>query len=184
MITHIDVSSLLRRRVSELYSHLVTRSTGAAVRSEIERELEDCEGDVTILDFTHVGLLDFSCADEVVAKLLLRSLGPDLSSSGRYFVFRGMNDSHLYAIEAVLERHRLALLTELPDGEVQLVGDLKAEERKTWEAVNTVGHAPPDSVASSVGISTADAERILEDLCSRRLLRRRGGEYAAVRLPC
>ncbi len=36
MIRHIDLSSVLRRSVCDLYSNLVTRPTGAAVRTEIE----------------------------------------------------------------------------------------------------------------------------------------------------
>ena len=73
MINHIDVSSMLRRSVCELYSNLVTRPTGAAVRSEIEQEL-DRIGDraLTVIDFSHVGLLDFSCAEEIGAKLRLQ----------------------------------------------------------------------------------------------------------------
>ena len=50
---------MLRKSVCELYSNLVTRPTGAAVRCEIEQEL-DRIGDraLTIIDFSHVGLLD------------------------------------------------------------------------------------------------------------------------------
>ena len=36
MINHIDVSVVLRGTVCDLYSNLVTRPTGAAVRAEIE----------------------------------------------------------------------------------------------------------------------------------------------------
>jgi hypothetical protein len=71
---HIDLSRVLRQTVScELYSNLVTRPTGAAVRNEIERLVGQMhERSLTIIDFTHVSMIDFSCADEVVAKLLLR----------------------------------------------------------------------------------------------------------------
>ena len=41
MINHIDLSSVLRGAVCELYSNLVTRPTGAAVRSVIEERLAD-----------------------------------------------------------------------------------------------------------------------------------------------
>ena len=76
MINHIDVSSVLRRTVCDLYSNLVTRPTGAAVRTEIENLLAAWRGpSLTVIDFSHVNLLDFSCADEVVAKLLLRFEG-------------------------------------------------------------------------------------------------------------
>src|SRR5690606_24266285 len=67
MITHIDVSHVLRHRVCELYADLVTRTTGAAVRTAIEQQLASSgTRTLIVIDFTHVGLLDFSCADEVV----------------------------------------------------------------------------------------------------------------------
>ena len=71
-MNHIDVSSVLRRTVScELFSNLVTRPTGAAVRKQIESLVADSrERSLTVIDFSQVGLLDFSCADEVVGKLL------------------------------------------------------------------------------------------------------------------
>ncbi|MFL5631467.1 MAG: hypothetical protein ACJ77T_09450, partial [Gemmatimonadaceae bacterium] len=113
MINHIDVSSMLRKSVCELYSNLVTRPTGAAVRCEIEQEL-DRIGDraLTVIDFSHVGLLDFSCADEIVAKLLLQYVSTDSPRREVYFLFRGISESHMEAIEAVLERHKLALVTQ------------------------------------------------------------------------
>ena len=47
---------MLRKSVCELYSNLVTRPTGAAVRCEIEQEL-DRIGDkaLTVIDFSHDG---------------------------------------------------------------------------------------------------------------------------------
>ncbi|HEY8852980.1 MAG TPA: hypothetical protein VIM36_12405, partial [Gemmatimonadaceae bacterium] len=123
MINHIDVSSMLRKSVCELYSNLVTRPTGAAVRCEIEQEL-DRIGDraLTVIDFSHVGLLDFSCADEIVAKLLLQYVSLDAPRREVYFLFRGISESHMDAIEAVLERHKLALVTQHADGGSRLVG--------------------------------------------------------------
>ena len=42
MMNHIDLSSVLRQTVAcDLYSNLVTRPTGAAVRTQIERLLDD-----------------------------------------------------------------------------------------------------------------------------------------------
>ena len=56
-------------------------------------------------------MIDFSCADEVVAKLL-HALRADDRRSDAYFLFRGVTDDHWDAIEAVLERHGLALALE------------------------------------------------------------------------
>ena len=73
---HIDLSSVLRQTLAcDLYSNLVTRPTGAAVRTQIELLLGDPDATtraLTIIDFSQVSMIDFSCADEVVAKLLMR----------------------------------------------------------------------------------------------------------------
>ena len=108
MISHIDVSTVLKRSVCDLYSNLVTRPTGAAVRIGIEHHLDEIgDKSLAVLDFSHVGLLDFSCADEIVAKLLMQYVSVDIPRREVYFVFYGMSESHLDAIEAVLERHDL-----------------------------------------------------------------------------
>ena len=61
-MTHlIDVSTVLRGTVCDLYSNLVTRPTGAAVRTAIEQQVVDIGAPVvTTIDFSQVNLLDFS----------------------------------------------------------------------------------------------------------------------------
>ena len=181
MINHIDVSSMLRKSVCELYSNLVTRPTGAAVRCEIEQEL-DRIGDraLTIIDFSHVGLLDFSCADEIVAKLLLQYISLDVPRREVYFVFRGISESHMEAIEVVLERHKLALVTQHADGESRLVGIVDVNERKAWEIIARLGAAATNEVADAAGLSADQAERMLDTLWRRRLVIRHDHGYVAV----
>lgn len=180
MINHIDVSTVLRRTVCDLYSNLVTRSTGAAVRAEIELQLDAAPGRaLTIIDFTHVGLLDFSCADEIVAKLLMRSGGARTAPED-YFLFRGVSESHLDAIEAVLERHGLALVAEARNGAPTLVGSVGVGERSVWEMVFRLGRVAVGDLASASGLTSVDAEAVLETLCRRRLLMRMDDEYATV----
>ncbi|MFB6240235.1 MAG: hypothetical protein ABEJ46_01485, partial [Gemmatimonadota bacterium] len=63
---------------TSLYSYLVTRHTGRAVRMSIEEQIAGSPGPlVAVLDFRNVAVIDFSCADEVVAKLVegVRSRG-------------------------------------------------------------------------------------------------------------
>jgi hypothetical protein len=181
LINHIDVSSILRKSVCELYSNLVTRPTGAAVRCEIEQEL-DRIGDraLTVIDFSHVGLLDFSCADEIVAKLLLQYVSVDAPRREVYFVFRGISESHLEAIEAVLERHKLALVTQRADGESRLIGIIGLEERRAWEIISQLGTGVGADVADATGVSQGAADKMLDTLWRRRLLIRYDNAYVAV----
>ena len=181
MINHIDVSSMLRKSVCELYSNLVTRPTGAAVRSEIEQEL-DRIGDraLTVIDFSHVGLLDFSCADEIVAKLLLQYISTDAPRREVYFLFRGISEAHMEAIETVLERHKLALVTQHADGETTVLGILGLEERRAWKIISELGAGAVADVAERTGLSRDDTERTLDTLWRRRLLIRADDGYVAV----
>ena len=180
MITHIDLSSVLRRTVCELYSNLVTRPTGAAVRGEIEQQLADLHHrSLTVIDFANVGLLDFSCADEVVAKLLLR-YGADDAPSEAYFVFRGLSDSHLDAIESVLERHGLALVVQLPDGSAHVLGALSEGERETWRALYDRGRVSVAELPALLSGLHAGAEAAIAQLRSRRLVMRLDDAYVAV----
>src|SRR2546422_592160 len=118
VIQHIDVHAVLRESVSAMYADLVTRPTGRVVRERIERAIApaDGRGDVTIarMDFTGVGCIDYSCADEIVAKLL----------RGRpaVLVLSGLADGHREAIDSVLTGHGLAALLERRDGTLQALG--------------------------------------------------------------
>lgn len=113
MIEHIDLHAALRASLAGPYADLVTRHTGRAVRASIEQGLA---GGVVIarMDFAGVGLIDFSCADEIVAKLLRERV--------RVLLVRGLTDGHREALEPVLERAGLAVLCELPDGTLDALG--------------------------------------------------------------
>lgn len=179
MMRHIDVSAVLRETVScDLYSNLVTRPTGAAVRAQIESLLRESDRALAVIDFTHVRMIDYSCADEVVAKLLLRYCD-DLPPREAYFIFRGVNEAHWDAIEVVLEQRGLALLVEEEHG-LELRGAVNDDEREVWEVVRRRGQAAPADVADDTGADDADAERLLETLHRRRLVMPVDGGYALV----
>jgi hypothetical protein len=185
MMNHIDISSVLRQTLAcDLYSNLVTRSTGAAVRGQIEHLVSESPGGeraLTVIDFSQVSMIDFSCADEVVAKLLMR-YASDHPPQEAYFLFRGVTDDHSDAIEAVLERHGLALVVET-DGVNRVMGVLSDDERATWNTVYRLGRADVFDVAADIGCEPHDAQRSLDTLCRRRLAMQVDGEYIAVGSP-
>jgi hypothetical protein len=181
VINHIDVSSVLHTQVSSLYSNLVTRPTGAIVRLAIEHQVDKI-GDraLAILDFSDVRLLDFSCADEIVAKLLLQYVSVDIPRREVYFLFYGISESHMVAIETVLQRHGLALVLQLPDGNPCLLGVIDDDQRRIWETMRQLGSADSSEVASTAGISTEHAKQTLEDLWRRRLVIRDDQGYLSL----
>lgn len=112
MIQHIKVHDILQQSVAGFYTDLVTRPTGRAVRESIERDLPT--GTIAVMDFTGVGCLDYSCADEIVAKLVREKV--------RVLLLRGTSDAHRDAIEPVLQGHGLAAVCERPDGTLGVLG--------------------------------------------------------------
>jgi DNA-binding MarR family transcriptional regulator len=84
------------------------------------------------------------------------------------------------AIEAVLERHKLALVTQHADGESRLVGIVGVEERRAWEIISHLGAGASADVADAIGLSRDDAERMLDTLWRRRLVIRYDNGYVAV----
>lgn len=172
----LDLRMAIARAECDLYSNLVTRDTGRAVRGQLESMLLEMTGQrLAVLDFSHVGILDFSCADEIVAKLLLR-FGAGLPASApaphppSYFMFRGLAEAHLEALEPVLERHGLALVAEAPDGLMQLVGTVAPEEHSAWKLVVASGGGDVAAIASFALDGSIDLHERLVALARRRLV--------------
>jgi hypothetical protein len=177
---HIDVGLLLRRTVCDLYSNLVTRPTGAAVRREIEVVLSGLdEPSLTVIDFSQVGLLDFSCADEVVGKLL-DSVRRQVIVTDTYVLVRGVRDDHLEAIDQVMQRYDLAVIAEDNDGAWRVVGPLDNEMRNVLDAVQRCGRVVKSDVMREVGRPESDVEASLDGLLARRLVMREDDAYVSL----
>src|SRR5437773_168999 len=109
--------AVLQESISGVYADLVTRPTGRVVRERIERAIAGGSvGEITVarFDFTGVGCIDYSCADEIVAKLLRDRFA--------VLVLSGITDGHREAIEPVLSGHGLAALIERADGTLESLG--------------------------------------------------------------
>lgn len=167
-----DMSDMVRRSVATLYSHLVTRPTGEALRLGIEAQITELGAIcITVLDFSQVVVLDYSCADETVAKLIQRFLGTDRPAEA-YFVARGIDDRHRETIETVLTRQGLAITAKLASGEAVLLGDVGRHEADAWAALNQIRRGGPGEVAETVAGHEDDVAGALEALARRRVVAR------------
>jgi hypothetical protein len=167
-----DMSAMVRRSVATLYSYLVTRPTGHALRLGIEAQMTELGTHcLTVLDFAEVVVLDYSCADEIVAKLIQRFQREDRPVEA-FFLARGIDDRHRETLESVLGRQRLALAAELAGGEGVLLGDASVVERAAWEALEALGRASAADVAGRIGAEEVMATRALDDLARRRVVAR------------
>jgi hypothetical protein len=168
----IRVQQLLRETIPGPYSDLVTRPTGRAVRSSIRQALVAEPGTVALLDFSDVGLVDFSCADEVIAQLLLDP------PTGATIVLRGLRDEQLEAIEHVLEHHAIAALVQDQDNATAMIGRVSPDLRSLFFTLYTSGPATVPALAALLDWATARTESTLQTLVRLRLVRTDGERYA------
>jgi hypothetical protein len=167
----IDLTRLHRRTVTSFYSNLVTRPTGRAVRMGLEQQLVELGSGtpcLSILDFSQVRILDYSCADEIVAKLLLRYSEKDRPVDV-YFVARGLQEHHLDSVEAVLERHGLLLVAEEPEISPVLLGPCAPLLRRCWDVMIGRGGARLGELAAATGLPLDDVRDAVDCFVARRV---------------
>ena len=174
MIQTIRLGHLLREAVTTPYRNLVTRPTGAAVRGRIERAMRESGCRTALLDFSDVELLDLSCADEIVAKLLLM---PG-SAADRYVVLWRLREDQIEAIDHVLTHQRLAVAALPADAEtLDVLGALDPDGRSAFSCVAERGPMRADGVAEALSWADSRARSALDLLADLRLVRVRGDAF-------
>ena len=98
------------------------RSRGIRIREGLERILGEEKGSVcVILDFSGMGSVDFSWADEVVAKMISRLWSGEYGE--KFLLLKNLSPSQAENIGVALERKKLAVLATGAE-EWQLIGSL------------------------------------------------------------
>jgi hypothetical protein len=175
MIQTIRIGNLLREAVAAPYRNLVTRPTGAAVRSRIEQALANSSCLTALLDFSDIELVDLSCADEVVAKLLLAG------RNAYFFVLQGLREDQREAIDHVLTHHRLAVAAvPLGPGELRLLGWVPSDAREAFACICHRGPLGVPDLARALGWLESRSREALHNLASHRLVRPVGELYYPV----
>jgi hypothetical protein len=152
-------------------SNLVTRETGRSIRESIEARLErEPEGTVVALDFSHVGIIDFSCADEVISKLVARLQG--LEYGDKYIVLHGLTPTHEENIAVALERKKLAVLVSRADGSWRLLGSLNPYLNEALQFVMHQTEITARDLADETQVEISLASTKLLNLFKARLVQR------------
>ena len=110
-----DLYKILKDELGNGSKDLVTRPSGQAIRERIEQDIEkEPDGAVIGLDFSKIGVIDYSCADEIVAKLVSRLLSSEYGD--KYLFLTGLNENQKENIEVALERKNLAVMASFGTG--------------------------------------------------------------------
>jgi len=172
VIQTIRIGHLLREAVAAPYRNLVTRPTGVAVRTRIEAALAQSDCITALLDFSDIELVDLSCADEVVAKLLLTA------RNAYVVVLQGLREDHREAIDHVLTHHRLAVAAVPPDSrEPRLLGWVPADAREAFGCICDRSPLKVSDLSERMGWTDDRSREALDELALNRLVRSIGEYY-------
>lgn len=170
-MTTYNLYKLLKEELKNGSADLVTRRSGQVIRERIEKEVEkENDGEVIALDFSKIGVIDYSCADEIVAKLLSRLLSGEYGN--RYIVISGLNDNQKENIEVALERKELAVTAQMIDGERILLGNLNNYLRETLHFVSEKGRITSGDLSENFKLPANTSGTRLLNLHKKRLVRR------------
>jgi hypothetical protein len=166
-----DLRDLMDEHLASGSSNLVTRETGRFIRESIEARLErEPEGTVVAMDFSHVGIIDFSCADEVISKLVARL--QSLEYGDKYVVLHGLTPTHEENITVALERKKLAVLVSRADGSWRLLGSLNPYLNEALQFVMHQKEITARDLADETQVEISLASTKLLNLFKARLVQR------------
>jgi hypothetical protein len=166
-----DLYTLLGDEIKNGSSDLVTRQSGKVIRERIESDIvKEEEGTVVHLDFTKIGIIDYSCADEIVAKLVSRLLSGEYGE--KYIVLKGLNENQRENIEVALERKDLAVVARMRKGGHMLLGNLNNYLRETLHFILEKDGTTTKEFADAMGLEANTSGTRLLNLFKKRLVKR------------
>ncbi len=166
-----NLYKLLKEELGNGSSDLVTRPSGQAIRERIERDIEKEEnGTVLTLDFSKIGIIDYSCADEIIAKLISRLLSGEYGE--KYIILSGLTENQKENIEVALERKDLAVIAEMREGKKVLIGNLNNYLLETLNMILKKGKITAGDLSAALKLPANTSGTRLLNLHKKRLVKR------------
>lgn len=125
---------------------------------------------ILALDFSGTGPIDFSGADELVAKLLARVLGGEFGEA--FFLVQRLTENHRENLQVALERKGLPLLDETRAG-LSVLGTLLPYLEETLDRVSRAKGLTARELARALRLEMNTASTRLINLFQKRLVIRK-----------
>lgn len=166
-----DLYKFLKEELGNGSKDLVTRPSGQVIRERIERDMEkEPTGTVIGLDFSKIGVIDYSCADEIVTKLVSRLLSGEYGD--KYLMLSGLNENQKENIEVALERKDLAVVAEMKGGNKIVLGTLNNYLKDTFDFIVKKNKATLKELSDAKKLEPNTSGTRLLNLYKKRLVKR------------
>jgi hypothetical protein len=166
-----DLSKLLKEELGNGSNDLVTRPSGQNIRERIERDIDkEPDGSVVALDFAKIGVIDYSCADEIVTKLVSRLLAGEYGD--KYLLLSGLNENQKENIEVAIERKDLAVVAEMRGGSRVVLGNLNNYLKDTLDFIIRKKKTTSRELSEAKRVEANTSGTRLLNLYKKRLVKR------------
>ncbi len=162
---------LLKEELKNGSNDLVTRQTGQIIRDRIERDIaKESDRMVIAIDFSEIGVIDYSCSDEIIAKLMSRLLSGEYGD--KYIMLTALNENQKENIEVALERKDLAVIAEMRENGKILVGRLNNYLVETLDLIFQKGSITASELSDALKLPANTSGTRLLNLHKKRLAKR------------
>ncbi len=166
-----NLYKLLKEELKNGSSDLVTRQSGQVIRNRIEQDIErEKDGEIIALDFSKIGIIDYSCADEIVAKLISRLLSGEYGD--KYIILTGLNENQKENIEVALERKDLSVIAQMRNGKKILLGTLNNYLNETLTLILKKSTITAKELSDAMKLEMNTSGTRLLNLHKKRLIKR------------
>ncbi len=166
-----DLYSILEKALKNSSSDLVTRQSGKLVRERIEEKIiEEKAGTIISLDFTRIGIVDYSCADEIIAKLMSRLISNEYGD--KFIILCGLNEHQRENVVVALERKGLAVMAEMSNGKQRLMGTLNNYLKETLDIIIKKDKITAKELSEAIQLAANTSGTRLLNLYKKRLVKR------------
>lgn len=167
----LKLGNIVKQELKNGSTNLVTRETGRIILDRIEREIREIgKGETLVLDFSDVKVIDYSCADEVIAKLITRLKGDEYGD--KYVILQNLSPSQKENIHVALERKDLAILATTLDKNWEIIGILNNYLSETLQTIMKSGEISARELSDKLKLELNTASTRLLNLHKSRLVKK------------
>ncbi len=167
----LKLGNVVKQELKNGSANLVTRETGRIILDRIEREIREIgKSETLVLDFSDIKVIDYSCADEVIAKLITRLKGDEYGD--KYVTLQNLSPSQKENIHVALEKKGLAILAVDASKKWEIIGILNNYLMETLQLIMKSGEISTRSLSDKLKLELNTASTRLLNLHKSRLVKK------------
>lgn len=113
--------------------NLLTKEIGIVIHEELSKVIMTMEEKILCLDFRYAGIMDFSCANEIIVKLVGRI--QDKEFGDKFLILSNLSPNHLANIDPALKLSKKNVLIKDVEQKWDVLGKMKKNSKEILNVI-------------------------------------------------